>query len=249
MFARRDAQRHLLQRRLGLAGIAERHVAEFDLTLQLRAMNESGGIGAFDWLRHQFVERFQRCTRILELQQHGNRLAERRNGAPAQHRHGDQTAHRQQALLDQIDAADDQADVDELRDRRRAVGDAGRQQAHLCAGSRQERRRAFPLFLHDAFRALRLDGFQRSQAFDQRGITHGRSTIGRFDQFVHLELHHVGIDKANGHGHQWNEHQRPGDPQNDQQKDQREGKIDQCRNRRGGDEIAHRLEGPQVRSK
>ena len=122
-------------------------------------MDESGRIGAFHRLRHQLVERFERHPRIVELHEHADRLPERRHGPAAQHGNGDQPAHRQLSILDQVDAGNDQQDIDELRDGHRAVVCAGREQAHLGAGARQKSRRTLPLVLDDAFRALRLDRF------------------------------------------------------------------------------------------
>ena len=205
-------------------------------------MDEGRGVGPFDRLVHQLFEGLQRHARILELQQHPHGLPQRGDGASAEHGHGNQAAHRHHARLDQIHPGDDQQHVDHLRDDRRAVRRAGREQARLRADPGQEGRGAFVFALDGAFGALGLDRFHRRQAFDQRGVAHGGSTIGGFGQFVHLVLDDVGVDQANDQPDDRDDHQRPGNPGDDQQEDQGKRKINERSDRRGGNEITHRFE-------
>ena len=245
--AGRDPATETLERLQRCAGIAEFDLVEFDVAAQLRAMDETGVGGPLDRLLHDLFERGQRHLGVVVLHQQPDHLPERRDGARGQHRAGDQPAHGELADSDQIDPRDDHDDIDDLLRLQRAIGRRRRKEAHLVADAGDESHRLFPLRLHDALGALRLDRLQRRQALDQRGIAQRAGAIGGLGQFVHLVLQDVRVNDDDDDDQQHRQDELPGNQGNDQNEKQGERQVDEGGHRGRCDEIAHRLERTQVR--
>ena len=249
LFTGRNQAAKALERRQRRTWIAEFDIGKLDIAAQFRPMDETRVGGALDRLLHNLFQRDQRRLRVVVLHQQTDHLPERGHRPRRQHGAGDQTTHSQLPDADQVNPADDNGDIDQLLCLKRAIGRCRRQEAHLVVDAGDEGHRLFPLRLHDALGALRLDRFERRQAFDQRRIAQRPGPVGGLGQFVHFVLQNISVDDHDDDCQEHRQDKLPGDQRNHEDEEQRRRQIDEGCHRGRGDEIAHRLERTQVRGK
>ena len=241
-----DLETDALDGRIGAARIREAHIAKLDVAAQLRAVDEGLVVGPLDGLRHDFVERFERRSCALVLHQQADDLPGGGERTGRKHVGRDQRAHRELALGDQINANHDHRHRHQLHQRAGGIHRPRRQPAHLHAGAGQKHVDALPLRLDHAFGALRLDGFDGRQAFDQRGVALRAGAVGGLGQLMQAALKQVAQRDDDGEGHHHRQRQPRRNPRQHADEDQPEGQVDQGRHGARGDEVAHLLEAAQV---
>ena len=105
------------------------------------------------------LQRIQRRQRLARAGDEEGELADRRHGAAGEHDDGDDRAHRDLALVEQVEAADHQADADRCWRQRGEVDRDRGQPAHLFLRRGRHRGIAAPAAEHLAFGARRLERF------------------------------------------------------------------------------------------
>ncbi len=196
---------------------------------------------------HDLVERRQRGDRVVVLRHQARDLSHRCECARGQHRARDEPAHRELAGRYQVDADHDRAHRGELLGEHRGVQRGVREQAQLRAAIGEVGGAALPAALHHALGAERLDRLESHQALDQRGVAHRAGPVGGLGELVHARPDRGRVADDEQHRDQHRQQHRPRDPADHDHERQREGQIDERRDRGGGDEVARRFEGSQVR--
>src|SRR5688572_28178167 len=238
----RDPETDVAQRQDLLTGITERDVAEVDAAAKWRAAEIRVLDGSLDGKGHDPVDRCQRRSRLVPARQQARDLRERREYSPRQESAGDQPADGQTLIANQVDTADDDADIGELLNETREVDDDARQEPSAQTELRDLPDRLLPASLRGPFGTLRPKRLEASQRLDE-----GRLSLRSVPETL---LHDPGQRDLNQQAEsddEWHRRKRnprnwTSDPRHGCNKEQRERQVDKRRDRRGCHEFPERLE-------
>ena len=150
--------------------IAEAGVDQFEMAGADFGNNAAPGRVALVGRVHHPLERIERRHRLLAAGDEEGELPDRRHCAPSEHDDRDDRAHRDLAFVEQIEAADDQRDADQLLARRSNVDRDRGQPAQALLRRRGHRGVTPPFAEHLTLGAGGLEGFDATDRFDQHRV-------------------------------------------------------------------------------
>ena len=232
---------HLGQAVARRAGVAETDFGHGDMTVADFGHHAARGRMALVRRVHHRLERIERGGRLLGARDEESELAHWRHCAPRQHDDGDDRAHRDLAVVEQIEAADHQSDAHQLLSDRSEVDGHGGQPPHAFLGGRRHRRIAAPTPEHLAFGAHRFQGFDTADRFDQDRMLEARIGL-RIDRGAAHRLLQAEARKQGQRDPDQRDHHQPSRKHGDKdEEDQHEGDVDDQDDAGRSEEVAHML--------
>ena len=184
---------------------------------------------------------FERGERLLAAGHEECELADRLQRTARQHDDRDDRAHRHLAVLKAIEAADQQADADQLL---RHAGEVDRdrgQPAHPFLGRCRHRRIAPPAAEHLAFGPRGLERLGAGDRFDQHRMLQARIRLRVERGAAHRLLQADAGDQHQRDADDRHQHQPAGEDRDQDQEQDQEADVDRQHDRGRGEEVAHHL--------